>query len=317
MKKIAMRNTQNVTVNDALEHFFRKCKAKNLSERTIKTYNQRLLVFLDFLDDDEFFLSSVNLGVVDDYAIYLRETGNRNDITVWSHLRELRIFLYFCMNHDLLTKFKIKLPKVNKKIKETYTDDELRVLLKKPNIKTCNFTEYKIWVFTNYLMATGNRISSALDIKIGDLDFDSALISIHRAKNRKAQIIPMSATLSSVLQEYLVYRKGEPSDYLFCNAVGERPHMRTYQQMLADYNRDRGVAKTSAHLYRHTFAKKWILNGGDIFRLQKILGHSDLTMVREYVNMFGNELSLDFDRFNPLDNMDCGHTKSKIKMTLR
>jgi len=120
-----------------------------------------------------------------------------------------------------------------------------------------------------------------------------------------------------VLQEYLVYRKGKPQDYLFCNATGGQPNMRTYQHKLADYNKSRGVSKTSAHLYRHTFAKKWILNGGDIFRLQNILGHSDLTMVREYVNMFGNELSLDFNRFNPLDNMEHSKAKQKIKMSLK
>jgi integrase/recombinase XerD len=124
----------------------------------------------------------------------------------------------------------------------------------------------------------------------------------------------MSATLSAVLQEYLTYRKGEITDYLFCNTVGDKACMRTFQILIAKYNNNRGIAKTSAHLYRHTFAKKWILNGGDIFRLQKILGHSDLTMVREYVNMFGDEISLDFNRFNPLDNLEFVQTKKKIKM---
>jgi integrase/recombinase XerD len=163
-------------------------------------------------------------------------------------------------------------------------------------------------------MATGNRISSILNIKINDLDFDNALIQVNKTKNRKAQIIPMSATLATVLKEYLVYRKGESEHFLFCNTYGDKGEIRTYQAMLRNYNRKRGIAKTSAHLYRHTFAKKWILNGGDIFRLQKILGHSDLSMVREYVNMFGNEISLDFNRFNPLDNMDVGHNRNKIRM---
>ena len=54
---------------------------------------------------------------------------------------------------------------------------------------------------------------------------------------------------------------------------------------------------------RHTFAKKWILNGGDIMRLQTILGHSSIEMVKEYVNMFGGDLKKDFDKFNPLESM--------------
>ena len=315
MKKLSIRGKKEFTVNEAVEHFLRKCTTRNLSPKTLLTYKGRLEGFLNFLGEDAVMsISDIDIGIVDDYTLYLRETGNRSDTTVTSYLRDLKVFLYFCMNDNLLQPFKIKLPKVDKKIKETYTDEELKALLKKPNIKTCDFSEYKIWTLTNYLMATGNRISSALNIKIGDLDFDNALIQVNITKNRKAQIIPMSSILAEVLQEYLIYRKGEASGYLFCNTVGDKGDIRTFQIMLAKYNNSRNVAKTSAHLFRHTFAKKWILNGGDIFRLQKILGHSDLTMVREYVNMFGNEISLDFNRFNPLDNMDCGHSKKKIKM---
>jgi len=49
-----------------------------------------------------------------------------------------------------------------------------------------------------------------------------------------------------------------------------------------------------------------------MFRLQKILGHSDLTVTKEYVNMFGQDLQMDFEKFNPLDNL-----KSRNKGTIR
>jgi integrase/recombinase XerD len=127
------------------------------------------------------------------------------------------------------------------------------------------------------------------------------------------KIIPMSPTLADVLQEYLHYRKGEPDDYLFCNQYGGKGDYSTTQDQLIRYNKSRGVAKISSHLYRHTFTKHWILNGGDIFRLQKILGHSDLSVVKEYVNLFSDELAIDFDKFNPLDNLGV-RNKGTIKM---
>ena len=314
MRNVPLRNKKELSVAEALDHVLRKGKARNLSQNTIEMYNIRLRVFQQFLNDDTLPVSAITKDTIDEYTLFLKDSETRNDITVSSYLGDLRVFMYHCMDEGYIPTFKIKLPKVDKPIKETYTDAELQAVLKKPNIKTCDFTEYKIWVLTNYIMGTGNRISSALDLKIGDLDFDNALIQVNKTKNRKAQLIPMSATLATVLQDYLVYRKGEAGDYLFCNTCGDKGDKRTYQEMLANYNKKRGVTKTSAHLYRHTFAKKWILNGGDIFRLQKILGHSDLTMVREYVNMFGNEISIDFNRFNPLDNIGSGHTKQKIKM---
>jgi integrase/recombinase XerD len=219
------------------------------------------------------------------------------------------------MEMDYLQNFKITIPKVDKKLKETYTDSELAVLLKKPDLKMCSFSEYKIWVFSNYLLGTGNRLSTALDLKIEDIDFVNGMIQLNHTKNRIAQLIPLSVTLDKILKEYLRYRKGTPKDYVFCNSYGAKGDKRTYQDMLASYNRGKGVEKTSAHLYRHTFAKKWILNGGDIFRLQKILGHSDLSVVKEYVQMFGNDLSLDFDKFNPLDRTVGTGNNKKLTMT--
>jgi len=58
--------------------------------------------------------------------------------------------------------------------------------------------------------------------------------------------------------------------------------------------------KTGVHLFRHTFAKKWIQNGGNIFSLQKILGHSSLDMVKEYVSLFSEDIRHDYDKYNPL-----------------
>jgi integrase/recombinase XerD len=314
MKKIRMDAEKDFTAQATFDRYTRKCSVSNLSSKTIGTYQCHFKVFRRFLEAKSVGLQEITLATVEDFILYLKDTRHCKDITINSYLRSLRSFLNFCFEEGAMAMFKTKLIKVDKEIKKTYTDTELKTLLKKPNVKACDFTEYKTWVFSNYLLATGNRISSALNVRVEDIDFDSGVIQVNKTKNRKAQIVPLSSALSNVLREYLVYRKGEGEDFLFCSTCGTQADIRTYQEMLKQYNRGRGVSKTSAHLYRHTFAKKWILNGGDIFRLQKVLGHSDLTMVREYVNMFGNEIAVDFDKYNPLDNLDGRQTREKIRM---
>ncbi|MCM1304632.1 MAG: tyrosine-type recombinase/integrase [Lachnospiraceae bacterium] len=315
MKKLSLKSAGNLTVDEAFKDFKGHCRVKNLSGETIKLYQYQFNVFHRFLDDEAFLISDVTLAVVNSFILELRSDKHVcNDVTVNTYLRGLRAFLYYCMEMDYMAAFKIRIPKVDKKFKETYTDAELDVLLKKPNLKTCGFSEYKIWVFSNYLLGTGNRISTAINLQIKDINFDSSMITLNHTKNRIAQIIPLSQTLANILREYLKYRKGEAEDYVFCNTYGNKGDIRTYQDMLAAYNWGKGVEKTSAHLYRHTFAKKWILNGGDIFRLQKILGHSDLSVVKEYVQMFGNDLSVDFDKFNPLDRTVSPNSCKKIAM---
>lgn len=312
--KIEMHPSSSLSIQDCFDKYIKKCTVRNLSEKTISVYRKHYRILAEYFDVQSP-ISSITSDIMDDFIVYVKETHNCNDISINSLLRSIRAFLYFAMeNGNISPVFTIHMLKTEKKIKPTYSNEELSLLLKKPNKDKCSFTEFRIWALSNYLLATGNRISSALDLKICDIDFDNGVIQINKTKNRKSQIIPLSKTLETVLTEYLSIRGGEPTDYVFCNSYGEKGDMRTYEDAIARYNISRGVTKTSAHLYRHTFAKNWILNGGDIFRLQKILGHSDLTVVKEYVNMFSNELSIDFDKFNPLDNLNINISKKTIHM---
>lgn len=310
MKKITMSKKSTPTIQEVFELFIRKCKIKNLTELSISSYEKKMVHFYEFIDKNEP-ITAITKDTIDDYILFLRENTEANDITINSYLRSVRAFLYYCMECNYIPTFKISLIKAEKKIKETYTDDELQRLLTKPDVNTCSFSCYKTWVFENYLLGTGNRISTALDLHIGDINFKDWLITIRKTKNRKQQIIPLSHTLADILQEYLEIRGGEPEDYLFCNEYGEKASCRTYQQLVRRYNIKRNVNKTSCHLFRHTYAKIAVLNGIDPFRLMRLLGHSDLSVTREYVQMFGRDLQTDYERFNPLDNLA---NKKQIRM---
>ena len=304
MDKITMNKQNDMSIIEAFNLFIRKCKVNNLTEKSIFSYERKLNHFWEYIDNNNP-ISIVNKEMVEDYILWLRKSTDANDITINSYLRSLRAFLYYCMDCGYISYFKIKLIKAEKKIKETYTDDELERLLAKPDINNCTFSTYKTWVFENYLLGTGNRISTALNVRIADVDFDNGTITLRKTKNRKQQIIPLSSTLARILREYLEYRGGETEDVLFCNEYGEPAIEMTYQQLVRRYNIKRKVNKTSCHLFRHTFAKNWIISGGDVFRLQKILGHSGIEVTKEYVQMFGQDLQMDFEKFNPLDRMAC------------
>jgi len=214
------------------------------------------------------------------------------------------------MEKGYLSKFEIKLIRAVKTIKPTYSEDDLEKLLKKPDIKTCDFKEYRTWVMINYFLATGNRLETVSKLAIGDTDFENNKIALLNTKNKTQYFIPLSHDLGKILAEYLTYRKGSKEDILFCNAYGLPLAKRTIQEDIQEYNTKRGVKITSVHVFRHTFARWWIQNGGDIFKLQEILGHSSLEMVKEYLGMFGNGLQEGFNSRNPLD---CFNRKRKQK----
>ena len=236
MEKIKMEPTRpdDALLTDAFADFLEKCRAKNLSEKTLNIYTVHFKFFREYLSDPDKKASDITEDTLEGFILYLQNRGC-NDITVQSYMRGVRCFCYYLMEEEYLQRFKIKLPKADKRIKETYTDTELKKLLKKPNVKTCEFNEYKTWVFSNYLLATGNRISTVLSLQIKDLDFENETIQLNKCKNRKAQIVPMASSLKVILKEYLTYRKGSPDDYVFCNSYGGKGDIRSYQEMLAKY----------------------------------------------------------------------------------
>ena len=64
-----------------------------------------------------------------------------------------------------------------------------------------------------------------------------------------------------------------------------------------------GVKRLHAHLLRHTFAVNYLMNGGDVFSLQQILGHTTLEMVRRYVTLANTQVIDQHRQFSPVDRM--------------
>ena len=155
-------------------------------------------------------------------------------------------------------------------------------------------------IFVRWSFGTALIFGAYLNIKIKDLDFDADVVNITHTKNRKALIIPLNSDIKKILQEYLKYRKGEDEDYLFCNIYGKQLAKSTLIHTILEYNTKRGVSKTGTHRYRHTFAKKWILMGGNVVSLQKILGHSSLQITQNYINLLVSDMAKDVEEFNIL-----------------
>ena len=298
-------------------YLYKRCLTDLSKKRNVQTLHQtRLYIIIVVLSRFGKFYnvkelcSSINSDTIISYILWIKGLGTNNDISVNTNLRGIRAFLYYAMDKGYLQPFKIKLIKAVKKVKDVYTEEELEKLLKKPDIRKTNFKEFRTWAIINYVLATANRLGTVSKLAIGDIDFENRKIALLHTKNKTQYFIPLSNDLGQVLSEYLSYRKGNKEDVLFCNSYGLPLSKRTIQEDIQTYNLARGVKKTSIHVIRHTFAQMWVQNGGDIFQLKEILGHSSLEMVKEYLRMFGDGLQEGFSSRNPLD---CLNRKQKKK----
>lgn len=129
-QQITMRKTKNLTIGEAWKLFIRKCRAKNLSENTLSTYGLHYSILCAFTPADTP-LKEMNSDTVDVFVFFIRENYNINDVTVNYYLRSVRTCLYYCMDCNYIESFMIRMTKVEKKVEETYTHEELERLLKK------------------------------------------------------------------------------------------------------------------------------------------------------------------------------------------
>lgn len=309
MAKIKMTIANDLTFTEGCEEYFLDCKARNLRKDTVRHYKDSSKQIMKYIGED-ILIKDIDKEVIDDFIIQMQENPKLNDMSLYTYARDFKTLMYFFMRKEYIPTFKIKIPKADKQPVETYSDRELQVLLKKPNLRQCTFTEYKVWVMTNFLLSTGVRQRSLINIKIKDLDIGNSVVYINVTKNRKPLIIPLNKDIKRILQEYLKYRKGEAEDYLFCNVFGKQLVRSTVYHSFYEYNKSRGIEKTGMHRYRHTFAKKWVLAGGNVVTLQKILGHSSLDITQNYLNLLVSDIQKEIEEFNILQEFK----RESIKM---
>lgn len=299
MKKIKMFVPNDKTFAQGCEEYLDNCYARNLRDGTIKHYKESIQQIQKYVDED-MYIKDITKETFDNFIKALRNNANLNSVSIYTYSRDFKTILNFFMRQEYLPTFKIQLIKADRQPIETYSDSDLMKLLKKPNLKKCSFTEYKNWVMVNFLLSTGIRQRSLINIQIKDVDFDNEVVNINVTKNGKPLIIPLNSDIVRILKEYLKYRNGATDDYLFCNVFGKQLTKSTVYHQMYEYNKSRSVDKTGLHRYRHTFAKKWVLMGGNVVTLQKILSHSSLEITQNYLNMLVSDIKEDIEEFNIL-----------------
>jgi len=316
-RKITKATRVELSIEDARDEYIEEKKSLNKSYATIKSIEFSLDKWIKFLDYEGFDMEckSITEKYVQAFqAHFLAESMKA--VTLNHYLRDIRGFIYWCVEREYIGKgFKVKQVTQQEVIKETYTDDEKRALIKKPS-RYATFVEWRSWAVVNWILATGHRAATVCEIKLGDINYGKREILVRQTKTNKAYITPLSPALTTVIREYIRMWRSDAGDddYLFCNVGEEQLTVNALKHSITHYNHSRGVEKTNVHALRHTFAKDWIRNTGDPFRLQKLLGHSSLDMTRAYVNMFSEDLKEGFEEHNPLDVLKKGQTRAqKVK----
>jgi integrase/recombinase XerD len=309
-----------VTPDEQLEKYLKKCLARGgCGQKTVTNYRFNLLTFLQWWENEGHTdLLELTDEDIDDYILYLQDMPTINHTTVNNKLRDLRAFLRFGHTLGWCPKIDIKLLNVQEPQIIPLSDEQLAGIYD-ACLLVNTFDRYRDYTIMRLFEETGIRLHECLNLTLLDVDMKNNCIKLNQTKNKKAREVYLTPAMKKDLNLYLEARqrflasKGIVDNHNVWivtkgPTIGQPVASTTIQARIRKYSRLAGIPiRVSPHTFRHTFARNFLMAGGDVFTLQELLGHSTLEMVRRYVRLFGR------DRQNNYLKTMKNHERTQIK----
>jgi site-specific recombinase XerD len=232
-------------------------------------------------------LADLSASHIRGFLVHEQERGVDDD-TVITSFRVIRAWLNFCVNEELIPASpmrKVKAPTLPKEILPAFAPEDVRKLL-----GACRTLRDTAMVL--FLLDTGVRASELVALNVGDLDPVSGAVQVKQGKGRKDRLVFLGAKAHKALKKYLQERvESRPTEPLWLSEnTGERLTIWGLERFCDRVGRRADVEHCHPHTFRRTFAL-WSLRAEmNIYALQQIMGHSDLSMLRRYLALVQEDL---------------------------
>jgi integrase/recombinase XerC/integrase/recombinase XerD len=216
----------------------------------------------------------------------------------------LRVFLTWCFNEGYATEnipARFKLPKAQRKTIDVLTDDEVRRLFACFDLHT--MTGARNYAICVLMLDSGLRLNEVVTLPIGAVHVLEGYVIVD-GKGNKQRLVPLGLQSKRALIRYMGrVPQGEQKAPLFVKDNLIPLQQSTITQLFRKLKTRANIPRLHPHLLRHSFATRYLENGGDIYSLQQILGHTSLEMVKKYVHLIPSKTVVCFPQFSPLDNL--------------
>lgn len=170
--------------------------------------------------------------------------------------------------------------------------------------KPKTFREARLHLAVLTVLDTGLRISEVLHLRQADIDLENLLLKVF-GKGQKERVVPFSLELRKRIYRFEQFRdkKAIRSEFLFAGfdgAVWEKRNSTTSLHLLQD---KLGLPRFGWHRLRHTFATNYLRAGGDVVRLSRVLGHTQITTTMRYVHLLTEDLQATQHRVSLLNRL--------------
>ena len=240
---------------------------------------------------------------LEEYVKYLEE-NKFAAATVSRNIASLKAFYHYMVQEGIVETDiaeSLKAPKIEKKIPEIMSPDEVVRLLEQPSGNS--HKEIRDKAMLELLYATGIRVTELITLKVSDVNMPMNFI-LCRDRN-KERVIPFGSAAKNALAKYLDGTRDEmlenkASDVLFANCSGQPMSRQGFWKLIKYYAKKADIkADITPHTLRHSFAAHLVENGADLRSVQEMLGHSDISTTQIYANMNHNHIREVYAKAHP------------------
>ena len=312
-------NPEQLELSKLVAKFEVHKRSEGYSERTVEWYQQSLSLFQAWLAEQGMSTCLDDLGE-DEMRLFILHLKARPSLkgpasshTVNNRVRALRSFFNWLYEKDYTECHrlqKVKPPKPRELQIQILTDEEIDRIFASVNPNTAmgsrNTAIYSL------MLDTGLRLSEVVSLKYEDVHLDSRYVKV-LGKGDKERIVAFGTnchkTLLNYAQHYRFENQEEGSDTFFLCIDGHSMGAEGLRSLIERLSKAAGVPRLHPHLMRHTYATRFLLNGGNVFLLQQNLGHTSLEMVRKYVHIASRMSAQISQGFSPLDQFKMDGTR--------
>jgi integrase/recombinase XerD len=287
-----------------IEAFLIDRKSTGKSNYTIQFYKGYFKRFVQFCESQAITqVLEITPNDIRQFILWLEQTGH-NKGGCHAAYRTLRTFLYWFEDEVEPEGWrnpikKVKAPKVAIEPLEPAGIEDIRSM-----ISTCKDDLFGVRDKAIFLalVDTGARASEFLNINLDDMNIATGAILIRNGKGGKTRTVFIGKKSRKAIRAYLRIRTDD-SSALWVTKDGERLTYGGLRSMLRRRSAAAGVTTPAIHSFRRLFALTMLRNDVDIFSLQRLMGHSDLQVMRRYLAQSDKDSLAAHVKGAPVDNI--------------
>ncbi|MGG2091899.1 tyrosine-type recombinase/integrase [Bacillus sp. S13(2024)] len=296
--------------DQAISSFMKDCELRGLREATLFYYEKEMRMIFRYLEEQELIdlppYKFTKTNVEDNIILYMKNIKKLSAATINIRLRAFRTVVKWLYEKEMIPNYPMKNVKLLKdRTKEiiTFTPQQLTRFFNA--IDKTTWTGVRNYAICIVLLECGLRQNELLNLEVTDVLWEENTILVKHTKTYRMRKVPITEETKAAIKRWLNIRGESYTNQLFCNIAGEPLTQRGIYQMIARYGKEAKIenVRVSPHTFRHTCAKLYLKNGGDLFSLQHILGHTDIAMTRRYVQFMYDDVAALHKQFTPLKSI--------------